>query len=211
MKIQVHKEFTEPKRGGPRRPGSYYITNERAVVTTEGCDRLPFVLQSICPTCGFILKPSKQPKLLNMTHLLRGIHNPCAEKERASCPLCWPTDAKAMLVWINAKRTTSGLFLEELDNLKGRVSWGLARPPRFYRPGRTWILLGSSRDAEGRRAHNIFAYFLGGQLERVQWRSRLTPADALLAHTRGAKLFLVEDDDPDYARYRKQEPEEEFA
>jgi hypothetical protein len=197
LQITIEPELVMDRQGGPRRPGAYFVKNAGPVLTQIDCDRLPLYLPGECPTCGGGIKPARQPRFIaNLGVLTDGVHEPCAHGEkRAQCPLCWPTQAPALLCWLPARTYTPELWLMEVKRI-GSVSWTMAVLPNAYRAGRTWVLIASKTPEP-----HIFAYFLGGTAETVLWKSQINERIAYRAAQRGVKMYYVEEDDPDYAPF----------
>lgn len=209
----------EQKRGcGYRKAGSLYIVGTGLGV---GCHRLPVELH-VCPTCSAGIKFSRgwtwvKPKTLLGT-CAPGLPKGLAPMEGvkycecpAECPVCFPTDDRAGLLWVGHSFYTPESFIEEAERLG--VSKKISTLPRGYKPGETWVYLAHKKavpvqkrlagcedvDSNGDAGKpGIFYAFNPTGFEKIVKASKATKTEIEKLEKRGIKAVVVPDDDPDH-------------
>lgn len=211
----------EKKRGcGYRKVNATYIVSD---ALGEPCHRLPLPL-SVCPTCKCGVKPARGWTWVAPAILGAG----CGEKRKhcRACVICTPSllgDEPVGLLWIGASfYPTPEHFMEEAS--RQGVSRRIARIPRGFVAGQTWVLM-AHREAiepaplppgprgklravtdeaveaelEARRwTPGIITCFRPKAVELILRRSDATPSRVAEEAERGVRVVVVPDGDPDH-------------
>lgn len=149
----------EAKRGcGYRKIGGTYLVGK---LNGSPCDRLPMLLE-VCPTCSHGIKPARGFTWVDANALIQGPHKirltdlnvvddaheylpneqPC-DCWKGCCVFCKHPEqiGRAGLLWVSDKfYPTPAEFLAEGKALG--LSRRIARIPRGFKVGETWVLLG---------------------------------------------------------------------
>lgn len=214
----------EPRRGcGYRKIGGLYLVSGGRGVY---CDRLPMPLD-ICPTCGHEIKQTRgwtwvQPTLFahQANSLVGGVHPECTDD--FPCPLCmFPHKlGRCGLLWIGEQfYATPREFNCEAEILG--ISRRIARIPRGFQVGETWILFAHPKTVEtfvevetdsgaqgefpvtaleSRRIWKpgIFKVWRPERIEKILPESARGSAEAAELVTKGITPVFVPDQDPDH-------------
>lgn len=174
----------EPIRGcGYRKVGGLYLVGSGI---THICDRLPFNLPSLCPTCGSGIKPHRGFQWINPTTLLSNHKPPC------SCPplcrVCYPTPDPSGLMWVGNKYYTPSSFTSEAQLLG--VSKRISHVPKNLVLNKTVIYLAhrkagsvtvdvptllKSKLKQTKPYPAIFYAFIPTRIEKLLWESEASP------------------------------------
>ena len=189
MSVQIQDRFDAEPACGFRKPGGLYL---RATGLSHPCGKLPVELK-VCPCCGTGIKPARGWTWVDADALLSVQaceHQPDAER-RFMCEVC-PLSQKlgrAGLLWIGETYYKSPQEWTAEAMLHG-VSRRIARIPRGFELGKTWVLI-AHRKAITRFRHDepittpaVFHAFRPSVIEYVV-RGDESPADLLSLARRG--------------------------
>ena len=124
----------EARRGcGYRKIGGLYLMGPKFFFT---CDRGAIPLH-VCPVCRAGVKPSRAWTWIQPLPLF-GAHKICKEKGR-SCPLCYPNEEDAGLLWTGEKFYTPESFMKE-SHLMG-ISRRIPQIPKGLKVGKTVVYM----------------------------------------------------------------------
>ena len=208
----------EPRRRcGYRKVGGLYLVADGLA---ETCHRLPFEL-SVCPTCHAGIKPARGWSWLAARALFTpgcippGVapadvlyRAPCAAEHCPRCVVCSPElfpegSHGAGLLWIGQQfYPTPHDFTGEASMLG--VSRRIARIPRGFKVGETWVLLAHQLgvpvvgELSLSYRPGIFRAFRPQRVEKIVRHSDVTPELREQAEHDGITLVEVPDQDRDH-------------
>ena len=192
----------EEKRGcGYRKVGGLYLVS--GPVTMIPCHRLPYEL-FVCPTCGNGIKHSRGWTWINPLRLL-GV---CTSKEEylchtRQCPVCFPKNEDAGLLWVGEKFYTPDEFTKEAEVMG--VSKRIHAVPRNFKPGETIVYLAHIKGAIKTNEESIyepvpgiFHAFKPDRVEKILTESQATEEELKKLEKRGITPVVFPDDDKDH-------------
>lgn len=214
----------EPKRGcGYRKAGAMYLCADGLATL---CDRLPLFLSS-CNCCGFYPRFTRGMRLLSGLYIGQLVepHNEC--RDVGDCPICYWIDHELALMWVGDRYYTPESFMAEANKLG--VSKRISKIPRWFRLGKTWVLLAHQKTPvlkEGFKideAPAIFAAFRPTRIEIPYYRGMMPKAEVKAKAISGFTMIELDPStpelDPDhrgerrpaFMRHRKKAKEKEKA
>ena len=174
MADPVRLRIDPRRRGGWRRPGLYLVADGPA----PPCGKLPVPLD-VCPACGAGARPSPGWTWINATALLAGREckggtgstGKASATPKTSCGNCVLRGplGRAGLLWIGSRYyPTPEDFSREAREVG--IARRIARVPRGFAVGETWILLAHRRaivHADGSFSAAAFDLFVPRGIEYV--------------------------------------------
>lgn len=161
--MAVRKEVKVLRECGYRKVGGLYLVGP---LLSRVCDRLPYKIKS-CFVCGRSFQFNRGiaqvtgQEVFYMPHTIDGIGegvvveryganlDHCMYKHKdselagctcdANCPVCYPQEERAALLWIDKKFYTPESFTKEAERLG--VSKRLPYIPKWLKLGEAWVFL----------------------------------------------------------------------
>lgn len=119
---------------GNRVMGGLYLFFDLS--TVEVCRNLPLPLPPACPCCGEEIIQCRGLKMVNPQKLLPKGKNPCSPHSQSQCPVCYPSDKPAVLMWVGAEFYTPNQFSQEALTIG--ISKRIAKKPGSLKIG-DWV------------------------------------------------------------------------
>lgn len=227
----VRKEVKVLRLCGYRKIGGLYLVGS---LLSRVCDRLPYKLLP-CMTCGklyefnrgvtktsgkgvFQLRHIDDLKIMRNAALLEDAEKGLEMKDVCecpdNCPICWPIDRVAALVWVGKKFYTTELFTREAECMG--ISKRLPYIPKWLKLGETWAFLahpeavevesapGKNGGDQGKlftKMPGVFHAFIAERVEKIMTEaaaSQLSQEEIDKLDAAGIDIVTVPGSDPDH-------------